>query len=202
MAGMQRRERFIALAVALAVQVISIGALSRVPGMPTSRHPVVDEALQVVFLRRPSVPATASREPASSPRVVPRARSGGPASDRLQRPDDSADIAPDTVPATTGARAVVAGMAPLDLRVPEVAPPPFAESRRDAFGRPRMDARTTRFARDWRDGGTVLDAAKRRSPVAAFALSLFGGPPRHCDEVERRLRKPYCLPEDDEAVEP
>lgn len=54
----------------------------------------------------------------------------------------------------------------------------------------------TRFARAWVPQGNALRSAGWRNPVLGLALGAFGGPPVHCSEVERRLRKPNCLNED------
>ncbi|HZX79990.1 MAG TPA: hypothetical protein VFE72_03430 [Lysobacter sp.] len=94
---------------------------------------------------------------------------------------------------------------PLDLRLP--APPATdAFARRDPFERaPPIDARTTRFEKAWVPAGDALRQAGFRSRAVGVALGLFGGPPVRCSEVDRRLRKPGCLPlhgqdDEDEAL--
>ncbi|WP_155914161.1 hypothetical protein [Lysobacter sp. HA18] len=105
-------------------------------------------------------------------------------------------------PAARDSEEVATAAAPLDLRVPE---PSVTDhfATREKLRAPPIDGRRTRFADAWQGGGTLLDEARARSGVVRIATSLFGGPPRHCNEVERRLRKPNCLPEpEDEPVDP
>ncbi|WP_460833288.1 hypothetical protein [Lysobacter humi (ex Lee et al. 2017)] len=103
---------------------------------------------------------------------------------------------------TAAGRATVAGepmeAAALDLRLPDapltVAPAPGGIVERAV----RLPSRATRFEQNWAPDGNALDAASWRSPIVRGALGLFGGPPRKCDEVERRLRRPDCLPDEDD----
>lgn len=66
---------------------------------------------------------------------------------------------------------------------------------------PALDPGTTRFASAWAPDGTALEHARFPSKAVDIALGLFGGPPRTCNEVDRRLRKPDCISQDAEALE-
>lgn len=150
-----------------------------------------DEALQVEFIHRPRL-APASRAGATAAR--PRVARAAPL-----RPERSArsSLVVEAPPSTAGANASRNGLEPpragraLDLRLPD-APVPAATP--DPFERKAlMEPRGTRFERVWAPAGNALDQARFRSKLVGGALGLFGGPPRRCGEIERRLRKPDCL---------
>lgn len=110
-----------------------------------------------------------------------------------------------TFTATPGDRERAAGVAvlehaplgaraPLDLTVP-VPQSPTPTGADDWLERPAaLDSRKTRFDRAWVRDGTALEQAGQRSRVVGALLGAFGGPPRRCTEVERRLRGINCLP--------
>ncbi|GAB1596135.1 hypothetical protein [Lysobacter claricitrinus] len=181
------RDRVLALALTALVQAAFVLMLVRF--VPASRvAAAVDDALVVSYVprRRTDQETSTVRAPEVQPRVASlsaqrRHRSGNRSSSSVSGTsvDDDFDAAP----------------APLDLRIPE--PPTFPDhfATREHRTDPSINVRTTRFADAWRGGGTLLDEARARSGIVRIATSLFGGPPRHCSEVERRLRKPDCLPE-------
>ncbi|WP_133478326.1 hypothetical protein [Cognatilysobacter segetis] len=84
-------------------------------------------------------------------------------------------------------------VAPLDLRLPDMAAS-TAEARNPLERAPAVEARPTRFAQAWVPEGDALRQASFRSAAVGVAAAAFGGPPRRCKEVERRLRKANCLP--------
>lgn len=179
------RDRALALGVALLVEAAALAwfASLKLDGRADVRSGA--DGLQVVFVRR----IASSREAVAS-------KASGPLRRR-----------PTAVPLGVGANArkapggagmsvepVAAPPRPLDLHVPESALSPPA-ARADAFDRPpALETRTTRFERAWMPAGNALEQASFRSAVVRGALGLFGGPPRRCSEVERRLRKINCLP--------
>lgn len=65
---------------------------------------------------------------------------------------------------------------------------------------PALEPQTTRFEAAWAPQADALQTASWRHPVLGVALHAFGGPPRHCTEVERRLLGPNCLPEPEGAA--
>lgn len=192
--GYERRmDRAIALAVVVLAEAVCIGGLLRWRIGP-QRAPVHDEAIVVEFIqrpaRRPAAPGVRSTRGVPTPR---RPRRIGLAS------------APPSVETPRANTADPPAARALDLQLPDsgtavirrFAPDPRFERR------PARTGASTRFEAAWQGDGTVLDVARRRSVVLGAALSLFGPPPRHCDEVDRRLRKPDCLNEpDDEPIEP
>jgi len=94
----------------------------------------------------------------------------------------------------------------LDLRVPVVFAAPRPRPARGAFERPpALEVERTRFATAWVPEGDALRQASFHSAAVGVLTGAFGGPPRRCSEIERRLRKPDCLPlhgveDDDEAT--
>lgn len=139
---------------------------------------------------RTPITATNARTRSEAPPTAVAATQGAPA---RRSADDS--LAVETTSAGGRAQA-------LDLSVRE-RPDPFpAAVHSGAFARPPpLDARTTRFEQAWIPAGTAVDQARFRSQAVRLALGLFGGPPRRCDEVERRLRRVDCLPADEDEVE-
>ena len=144
-----------------------------------------DVALQIEFIQRPEAREQRQRRLVE---VLTRTQHGGRQSRR------SAAQAPASAdgehPAVAGQRA--AESAVIDLRPPE---PHAPFQPRDPFERRApIDARRTRFEQAWVPAGDALQQARFRSKAVGTALGLFGGPPRHCSEIERRLRRPDCLP--------
>ncbi|HEY4583087.1 MAG TPA: hypothetical protein VIG88_09510 [Lysobacter sp.] len=148
-----------------------------------------DVALQVEYIRRTAV----------EKRVAGGRRSGSD-----HRPAHARAVAGAPAPMSPRAESAdpLAGVRDLDLRLPEA---PVVTTRRDHFERRApLDANTTRFERAWVPAGDALVQARFRSKAVGTALGLFGGPSRRCSEVERRVRRPDCLPlhgeeDDDEA---
>jgi hypothetical protein len=155
--------------------------------LSTSSAPSVDDALQVEFIVRiaprekPAARATGRRRA-----DVTSARTG----DRSHASSEGGALpsAPTSV--------IPSGPSPpppvFDLHVPERLPTlaPRDPLRRHAS----MDAASTRFDAHWAPAGNVLEQAAFRSPAAGIAIHAFGGPPRRCTEIERRRRRPDCLP--------
>ncbi|AXK71732.1 hypothetical protein DWG18_05110 [Lysobacter sp. TY2-98] len=152
---------------------------------------VDDDAIRIEFLARPK------HRVAPEDAVIARAP-GASAGSKVTRLMDrvAVGIAP---------RAEMAAPVPephaLDLHVQDPASAPRFEPREVFARRPALDARVTRFERAWAPPGTVLEQARFRSKALGAALGLFGGPARHCTEVERRLRKPDCLALQGDALE-
>lgn len=179
------RDGTIALVLTIAVNAaLAFAILQLRPGKPAA--PAADDAIRIEFITRPRAarpeqdralapePARASSSTAQPPRWMRTRRAAGDDVDTSLSPKHDAPA--------------------LDLHVREHPPAPLFQPR-DAFARrPVIDARRTRFQHAWAPAGNVLDQARFRSKSAAVVLGLFGGPPRRCSEVERRLRKPDCLP--------
>ncbi|MGY3264939.1 hypothetical protein [Lysobacter sp. HA35] len=187
----ERRDRLVALVLAALAQLAFVVMLLRLVPMANVRA-TKDDALVVEYLPRkervPIAREVASDEIASF--VTARHRHAAQV---------TVEFDARRVPAARDSEKGATVAAPLDLRVPE--PPPVTDhfATREKLRAPPIDARRTRFADSWQGGGTLLDEARARSGVVRIATSLFGGPPRHCSEVERRLRKPNCLPEPEDA---
>ena len=180
----------VAWATVIALHAVVFAWLTRAPVFSPGSN-TDDDALRVEFIVRPAERPSlrgqgrdvATQRTARRPRDLVTAGTDAPptvASIRARaQPFANAAAA-----ATDGARNR------LDLRVPEgpvrIAKDPFA---REAA----IEVRGTRFERAWAPDGDVLVQARFRSRAARIALGLFGGPPRRCDEVDRRLRKPDCL---------
>ncbi|MFZ5656858.1 MAG: hypothetical protein ACOY37_07365 [Pseudomonadota bacterium] len=165
-------------------------ALARLP--PPYGGPVdAADAIDVEFIRR-TAPARLPMPGAESARV---ARGTQPRAGAIETTASSdagdAGAARSVAPAASAIEGPHAPR-PLDLSLP----PAAHEARtRRAFERAfSIDVRPTRFERHWVPDGNALEQASFRSPVVAAALGLFGGPPRRCSEVERRLRRADCLP--------
>lgn len=181
-----RRERAVALAVAVAAHACVLGWLSgwQLPHARRVAQPAVDDPLIVEFIVRPA---------RSTAVAAPGVRERAPAHREISSPTARLPV---TASRGADVQRQVAERPTLDLRVPsngmeDVAVP------RDAFAREtELPGRATRFERNWAPAGTALDVASWRSPMVRAAIGLFGGPPRKCDEVERRLRVPDCLPDE------
>lgn len=145
------------------------------------------DAIDVVFVSRRSrvaVPAAA---------VVRSAEAGSHRTSRrtfTTTPGDRERAAGVAVREHAPARA----RAPLDLtlRVPQSSPSSGADDWLER--RAALDSGKTRFDGAWVRDGTALEQAGQRSRVVGALLGAFGGPPRRCTEVERRLRGINCLP--------
>ncbi|WP_462115667.1 hypothetical protein [Lysobacter xanthus] len=83
---------------------------------------------------------------------------------------------------------------PLDLTVPSLPERADAEPRAPFERTASRGHEPTRFDRAWMPAGTALEQGAFHSAVVRAPLALFGGPPRRCTEVERRLRRINCLP--------
>ena len=177
-----RRDAAAAWIVVLAVQAMTAAWLVRL-------HPPIDtgdeaDALIIEFVRRPEVHASAAR--AVSPRAhVAHEQAAREIPGRRRRVAD--------VPERNAEPEPEAAKAPLDLNIPVQDSLPARN--RDAFDRASpIEPRRTRFDAVWVPDADALRQAAFRSPAVGVVTDLFGGPPRRCSEVERRLRKANCLP--------
>lgn len=187
------RDRAVAWAAVVALQGLVAVWLLR-DGVPPDDQMQADDALQIEFISR-STPtmvtavAPASRTHSRETSATHRA-AGIPVDVSRRRPQAQRQAVDD---------AVGAAPATFDLRVPEAA---VVVAHADPLQRrAALDHRATRFESSWAPSGNVLDAAAFRSRAAALALHAFGGPPRHCDEIERRRRVANCLPLGGEEAE-
>ena len=177
-----RRDAAAAWFAVLVVQVITAAWLARLH-LPIDAGNEAD-ALIIEFVRRPEVHAAPARgvlprahvEREAAGREVPGSRRyESEVSDRKAQPQPAASNAP------------------LDLHVPVQDPLPAPN--RAAFERASpIETRGTRFDAVWAPDADALRQAAFRSPAVGVVTGLFGGPPRRCSEVERRLRKANCLP--------
>lgn len=160
---------------------------------------VIDEALQVEFVvRRASARAVPDFKGVRRQRAerVGRAQV-------VQAPRDAAGPSRPALDATAQHEVDPGDARTLDLRVPEGEPPPVVL---DPLQRaPALEFTDTRFSHAWVPAGNALQQAGFRSRAVGVALAAFGGPPRRCTEIERRLRRPNCLQlhgqeADDEAL--
>lgn len=197
--GPERWPSWTAAGVAGLVPALAMFVLARlpVPGFDARSGDAAVASIDVVFLRRAGAPATESRPVDAATRGRARARTA---------PSTRPHVDADAIGAVDDATARRVAIAPavsrrrldLDLSVRE--PPttgrvqhePRAWMERDRV----MDPRTTRFERAWVPAGNAIEQARFRSPAVNAALGLFGGAPRRCTEVERRLRVRDCLPLD------
>ncbi len=182
------RDRVVAVVATIVLQLALGAAVLRLkPAVSTASASKWDDAIRVEFIRRTTAPQTATRDTPRLPvgatvartvAVVPKSA----ASPLRDTPADARDDSSSTGPAA------------LDLHVRERSSSSTRVDTRDVFERrPGVDARRTRFEHAWAPSGNVLEQARFRSKAAGVALGLFGGPPRKCTEVERRLRKPDCI---------
>ncbi|TZF89842.1 hypothetical protein [Cognatilysobacter lacus] len=193
-----RRESAVVWSIVFLLQAALVWLVLRIPAPLGIAAP--DDALVVEFIAR----SVATIEHSTTRRERRPARRGLAygVSARLDRATRVAPGAPD---AHVSPDAGVAADAPLDLRLPPGAVP-VPRLRRDSFARAApIEAQPTRFATAWVPEGNALRQASFHHVIVAGALIAFGGPPRHCSEVERRLRKANCLPldgqdDDDEAL--
>lgn len=182
------QERALAWSGVLLVHAAMFAALARMPP-PYVGAGDADAAIDVEFIPR-ALPSPL-RMPGVEPARIERA-THPPVHAMTASPDGTDAGAP--VPVAPASTAVEDGSAarPLDLSLP---PATHARRTLHAFDRPIViEARPTRFERHWVPDGNALEQASFRSPAVAAALGLFGGPPRRCSEVERRLRRADCLP--------
>lgn len=186
-------ERAIAWSVVVLVHAAIVATLVR---MPLPGHASTsDAALTIEFIERRRPAATPAPEE-DTPRI---ARDGGRSTAAKPRVGQVANTmthsdgaSPHDGPAATTTVADDQTVRPLDLHVPgvDIVPP----RGRGLDRAPSLEPRPTRFSRAWMPEGDALEQASFRSPAVRAALALFGGPPRRCSEVERRLRRPDCLP--------
>lgn len=195
----ERAARRAAAVASAVVPALLIAGLLRLPlpGREMRARPHGD-TVDVVFLRR-EVEAARRRSPATS--TPPRNESasaidvtGAPAG----RSREARAIEAESSGWPAGGAPDAPRHAVLDLTVRDPAPlQPRARDAQEWLERKRvMDPRTTRFEKAWVPAGNALEQARFRSPAVNAALGLFGGPPRRCSEVERRLRVADCLPLD------
>lgn len=186
-----RRERGIALLAVIAVHVgigSWLGSWRLVDASHAQRDDMSD-ALIVEFVVRQRTPPTATRRSALQVHSDPPLRANRPASGAGADTKPSAD-------GSEGIRTEPAGGTTLDLRLPAASVTLGTAPGQVVEREVRLPGRSTRFERQWAPSGDVIEAASWRSPVIRTALGLFGGPPKKCDEVERRLRRPDCLPDE------
>jgi hypothetical protein len=182
------RDRVVAWAFVVALQGLVVWWLLR-HGTSGLTEPYTDDALQIELIARSPMKPNARPTPsarsrgrghdrAAVSRSMPRAQPTGERADNMPAlalsalpsvPRPSMDLHPADVPLTLAPRD------PLRRRVP-------------------LDAAATRFEAHWAPAGNALDQAAFRSRAAGLALHAFGGPSRHCTEIERRRRLPDCLP--------
>ena len=197
---MDRSERWnvvVATTVALTVPLCVGLLLLRIPvagSWRISGH--ADDVLEVRFIRRNAPVAVLPRQRNSATPVAP-----GIASTRRSQEVELRDDAPVSASASTSTASTAQAARPLDLsvRLPPVDPRATATAPEDRpwLHRDRaLDPRTTRFERSWVRAGNALEQAGFRSAAVGVALGAFGGPPKRCTEVERRLREINCLPLD------
>ena len=183
MAGRDRWFSAIAWVVVAIVHTLIGIWLSR-PVTATRASANDDVALQVEFIQRPEAREQRQRRLVAA--LARTARGGRQARPNMAQAPIFAD---DERPAVARERA---GAARMDLRPPETHAP---FQHRDPFEREApIAAHRTRFEQAWVPAGDALQQARFRSKAVGTALSLFGGPHRHCSEIERRLRRPDCLP--------
>lgn len=143
-----------------------------------------EEAIQIVFVVRPA-PAVVPAEPALA---RPSRRDGAlQAVTVVARPDSAATVPEPADTPTKHPR--------LDLSLPLAQREVVIPSRDVLADRGAIRYEATRFAGSWKPEGNALTELAWKSKVADVVLSAFGGPPRRCTEVEKRLLKPYCLPD-------
>ena len=190
-----RRESVVALLVVVTVHATVAAWLAgwRVRQAPAHAKTHAEDALLVEFVVRAEHSNVVTRTPAAS---HARPRPASPAQDDPAMhglTDDAASLSRHGADAQEHTAS-----AALDLQLPQL--PVSAPVVERGASEPSSDlpGRPTRFERQWVQDGNALDAASWRSPVVRAALGLFGGPPRKCDEVERRLRRPDCLPDEED----
>jgi hypothetical protein len=199
---MQRQEGRVKAYVALLVLATHAWLLHGMlqmrvdPWIAAPKQAVVDASLAVefVFRRRSAAPVDRApstggdAEPLSARRAASHAAGGNHRTGAVMQ----AGAALSQAPATR----------PLDLTVHAEPAHAFGTRRHWLERKPAIDARRTRFDDAWAPAGNALEQARFRSPAVRVALGLFGGPPRRCNEVERRLREPDCLPHDNDEPDP
>lgn len=182
------RDRVVAVVATIVLQLaLGLAVLQLKPTVSTASASRRDDAIRVEFIRRTTAPQTATRDTPRLPVGAAVARTAAVAS-------KSAASTSKDAPADARNQSSSTGPAALDLHVREPSSSSTRFDSRDVFTRsPGVDARRTRFEHAWAPSGNVLEQARFRSKAAGVALGLFGGPPRKCSEVERRLRKPDCI---------
>lgn len=186
-----RKGSAIAWLVVAAIHIAAGVWLLRMRPLPEAS--TIDVVLQVEFVGRvrtaaPTVRPT-MRSPSAAANVMPDTRTS---TQERVKPGPTLQVER-SLAATADSRAASSALQrPLDLRLPDAGP---VVAPRDPLRRaPALDARGTRFARAWVPDGNAMEQAAFRSPAVAVAMGLFGGPPKKCTEVERRLRVANCLP--------
>jgi hypothetical protein len=193
-----RSDRVAALAATLLAHVLIVALITPMRSRGPASAP--DEVLPVEFVPRRERVSSAPVKAAEPRRSKEPTLDGDEAETSRTRVPLGHANASAPLPSTNASET----RQPLDLTVHD--PTAHPTTPRDAFARPApLESKPTRFAQAWVPDGTAIEQTRFRSPAAAVALGLFGGPPRRCTEVERRLRMPDCLPlhgqeADDEAL--
>lgn len=193
MGDRMRDERLWAALVVLLLHVAcSAWLLNFDPGrrVPVARRALPEEAIQVVYLAR-SAPPVASPAPVKNIAVRSRKDAGPEVVLASRAHRDAATAAIDGLLDTNPQPRLQ-----LDLALPSRYTAIEIASRDALADRGVIERHTSRFEKSWKPQGNLWTQLAWESKIAGTILSAFGGPPRRCTEVEKRLRKPDCLPDD------
>lgn len=198
MDGQDNADRFVSAILAVALSGAATWWLLRISfeGGDEAVDAANETPLQIEFLTRPIAPraqlplATRDVQPKRARLAATAVFAGEATPSRSPR----SQLAGTSAPHGGNAELTDAVSPSLDLHVhPDTVVIPRRTGPLDRAR--KLDPRTTRFEAAWAPQTDALQTAGWRHPMLNVALHAFGGPPRHCSEVERRLLKPDCLPQ-------
>jgi hypothetical protein len=129
-----------------------------------------------------------NKAPESAQKNMALATSGMQAEFRDKEPSASVD--------QTNASAPDAGVAPLNLSLPDIKLD-FSPKPRGLLEKPRnpIEYKTTRFNDSWKPQGSAMDSLKWKSKTVNTVLGLFGGNRKLCTDEDKKNSIAGCVPD-------